>query len=200
MSETSGSQAGGTHAGDVGARRATVGEPTDEMSVNVPPTRPEALENAREAQAARTGEETFVPEPPSPDERIPADDDGVTAMDEDVRVAPRSASSTNDDVRMDEPPPSHAVSQEEIMSTGPIPDPAVTPEERQAREQVQQTREQVGTTVSALADKTDIKHRLQEVTPEKVVEEAKKRPKLLIAAAGVVAMVVLRRLMRRGKK
>ncbi|GAA4067789.1 DUF3618 domain-containing protein [Nonomuraea soli] len=199
MTETSGSQAGGTHAGDVGARRATVGEPTDEMSVNVPPTRPEALENAREAQAARTGEERFVPEPPSPDERIPADDENVRAMgddlkamDQDARTAPRSV--------MDEPPPSHAVFQEESMSTGPTPDPAVTPEERQAREQVQQTREQVGTTVSALADKADIKQRLQEVTPDKVVEEAKKRPKLLIAAAGVVAMVVLRRLMRRGKK
>ncbi|GAB2931718.1 DUF3618 domain-containing protein [Nonomuraea fastidiosa] len=57
------------HAGYVGARRATVGEPTDRESMNVPQTRPGAAENAHEAELAREGHETFIPESPVRDER-----------------------------------------------------------------------------------------------------------------------------------
>ncbi|MFI6602459.1 hypothetical protein ACIBHX_39930 [Nonomuraea sp. NPDC050536] len=55
-------------AGDVGARRATVGAPTDTESVNVPLTRPGAVENALEAEQEHRPHETFVPEPPISDE------------------------------------------------------------------------------------------------------------------------------------
>ncbi|GAA3098177.1 hypothetical protein [Nonomuraea salmonea] len=63
MSETDPGYSG-QHAGDVGARRATVGTPTDRESMNVPQTRPGAAENAHEAELKREGHETFIPETP----------------------------------------------------------------------------------------------------------------------------------------
>ncbi|MEV0612959.1 DUF3618 domain-containing protein [Nonomuraea sp. NPDC050404] len=60
------------HAGDVGAHRATVGTPTERESINVPPTRQGAADNARRAERARQEHETFIPEAPVPDERSEA--------------------------------------------------------------------------------------------------------------------------------
>ena len=56
----------------MGARRATVGEPTDSESINVPVTRPGAAENAHKAERAREGHETFIPEAPQRDDRTDA--------------------------------------------------------------------------------------------------------------------------------
>jgi hypothetical protein len=113
------------HAGDVGARRTTVGMPTDHESVNVPPTRPGAAENALKAEAARQEHETFIPEPPMADDRTEA----IEAREGEAESL--GAGSGNDD---DE-------------------------EEDEVRKNIKDTREELGNTVAALADKTDVKGR-----------------------------------------
>ncbi|MFG1710168.1 DUF3618 domain-containing protein [Nonomuraea sp. M3C6] len=183
------------HAGDVGARRATVGEPTERESINVPPTRPGAAENARRAEAARREHETFLPEPPISDERTeaaetwPAEEETVTST-----RGRREEDEEEDDVRKD----------------------------------IEETRRELGETVSALAAKTDIKGRATHAaetakdkaghaaeaakdtathaaevakdTATHAAEKAKKRPVLLVAAAGAVVAVVVRRIVRRRHK
>ncbi|MFC4113867.1 DUF3618 domain-containing protein [Nonomuraea zeae] len=207
------------HAGDVGARRATVGTPTEHESINVPPTRPGAAENARRAEAARQEHETFVPEAPVPDERTEGTESRRTEEE------PVRGERTGDD---DE-------------------------EEDDVRKDIEQTRKELGDTVSALADKADVKGRAShaaEVTRDRAVEaaevvkdraveaaevvkdravdaaevvkdkasevaskvresapdqvkdaaaEARKRPVLLIAVGGTVLALVVRRMMRRRK-
>ncbi|MEV0383677.1 DUF3618 domain-containing protein [Nonomuraea sp. NPDC050643] len=200
------------HAGDVGARRATVGTPTERESINVPPTRPGAAENARKAEAARREHETFIPEPPVQDERSEAAEHAKTE-EESVKGVRGEDDEEEDDVRKD----------------------------------IQETRRELGETVSALADKADVKARaghaaemakdkaahaaemakdkaadaaeivkdkasevagrVREGTPDQVKDaakdaaaEARKRPVLLIAAAGALTMFVLRRMMKRRKR
>lgn len=113
------------HAGDVGARRTTVGMPTDHESVNVPPTRPGAAENALKAEAARQEHETFIPEPPMADDRTEA------AEAREGEAESLGAGSGHDDEE----------------------------EEDEVRKDIKDTRENLGNTVSALADKTDVKGR-----------------------------------------
>ncbi|MEU4577509.1 DUF3618 domain-containing protein [Nonomuraea sp. NPDC023979] len=121
------------HAGTVGARRATVGTPTDAESINVPPTRPGAAENAHEAELAREEHETFIPEPPQADDRTDAvrsratEEESLTGG----RAAKRSGS--------------------EHRTQGDDADAV--------REDIRQTRRELGETVSALARKADVKSR-----------------------------------------
>jgi len=72
MSEMNPGRTDKQYAGTMGARRATVGEPTDNESINVPVTRPGAAENAHKAERAREGHETFIPEAPQRDDRTDA--------------------------------------------------------------------------------------------------------------------------------
>ncbi|HUR06627.1 MAG TPA: DUF3618 domain-containing protein [Nonomuraea sp.] len=211
------------HAGDVGARRTTVGMPTDHESVNVPPTRPGAVENALKADAARQEHETFIPEPPMADDRTEA------AEAREGEAESLGAESGNDDEE----------------------------EEDEVRKNIKDTREDLGNTVAALADKTDVKGRandaaeaakgkaaevaevakdravevaelakekvvvvadvakdkatevagkVRDVTPDqvkdaadKVATEARKRPVLAIAAAAGIVVLLLRRIMRRNR-
>ncbi|TMR19184.1 DUF3618 domain-containing protein [Nonomuraea turkmeniaca] len=205
MSETDPGYDSEHHAGDVGARRARVGTPTERESINVPPTRPGAAENARRAEAAREEHETFIPESPIRDERSEAT--------ESLRTEEESLQRTHGDPDDDE-------------------------EEGDVRKDIKETRQELGETVSALADKADLKGRASNAaetakgkateaaetakgkaadaaetvktkaadaaetvksTAGDAAEEAKKRPVLLIAAAGAVAAFVLRRLVRRRK-
>ena len=205
------------HAGNVGARRATVGTPTERESINVPPTRPGAAENARQAEAARQEHETFIPATPIPDERSEA---------------------------------AESLRTEEESLTGERGDDDEE-EDDDVRKDIEQTRRELGDTVSALADKADVKARashaaevakdraadaaevvkdraadaaevvkdkaadaaevvkdkasevagkVRESTPDQVKDaaaEAKKRPVLLIAVAGTAIAFVVRRMMRR---
>ncbi|MEV4170969.1 MULTISPECIES: DUF3618 domain-containing protein [unclassified Nonomuraea] len=183
------------HAGDVGARRATVGTPTERESINVPPTRPGAAENARRAEAARQEHETFIPETPIPDERSEAAEN-LRTEEESLRGA-------------------RGADDEE--------------EEDDVRKDIQETRREMGETVSALAEKADVKGRaehaaevakdraadaaeavrdkasevaskVREGTPDQVKDaaaEARKRPVLLIAVVGAVTAFVVRRVLRR---
>ncbi|MFB4275294.1 DUF3618 domain-containing protein [Nonomuraea sp. MTCD27] len=183
------------HAGDVGARRATVGTPTERESINVPPTRPGAAENARRAEAARQEHETFIPETPIPDERSEAAENLRTEEE-----SLRGARGTDDEE-----------------------------EEDDVRKDIQETRREMGETVSALAEKADVKGRaehaaevakdraadaaeavrdkasevaskVREGTPDQVKDaaaEARKRPVLLIAVVGAVTAFVVRRVLRR---
>ncbi|MGW0805353.1 DUF3618 domain-containing protein [Nonomuraea sp. NPDC002799] len=197
------------HAGTVGAHRATVGTPTESESINVPPTRPGAAENARQAEAARQEHETFIPEAPIPDERAEA------------------AESSR--------------AEEESLHPGRGEDDDEE-EEDDVRKDIKETRRELGDTVSALADKVDVKARaghaaetakimaadaaetvkgkasevasevagkasevagkVRESTPDQFKDaatEARKRPVLLIALAGAVVAFVVRRVVRRRK-
>ncbi|GAA2204780.1 hypothetical protein GCM10009850_005360 [Nonomuraea monospora] len=194
------------HAGDVGARRATVGTPTERESINVPPTRPGAADNARRAEVAREEHETFIPEAPIEDERSEAAEHSRTE-EESVRGA------SGDD-------------EEE--------------EEDRVRRDIQETRREMGETVSQLAAKADVKARaghaaeiakeravgaaevakeravgaadtvkgkafevadkVRENTPDQVKDaaaEARKRPVVLFVAVGAVTAFVVRRMMKR---
>ncbi|SDH51424.1 DUF3618 domain-containing protein [Nonomuraea jiangxiensis] len=120
------------HAGYVGARRATVGTPTERdsiNSINVPQTRPGAVENARRAEAARQEHETFLPENPIPDERAEAAESSRT---EEETVAGARGRREEDD-------------EEE--------------EEGDVRKDIKEARRELGDTISALAAKTDVKAR-----------------------------------------
>ncbi|NJP89053.1 DUF3618 domain-containing protein [Nonomuraea sp. FMUSA5-5] len=208
------------HAGDVGAHRATVGTPTERESINVPPTRPEAADNARRAEAARQEHETFIPEAPIQDERSEA----VEHLRTEEESLGSGAGRGNDEEEEDED---------------------------DVRKDIQETRREMGETVSQLAAKADVKARaghaaevakdraghaaevakdraghaaevakdraadaaelvkgkasevagkVRESTPDQVKDaaaEARKRPVLLIAVVGAVAAFAVRRMMRR---
>ncbi|MFG3436661.1 DUF3618 domain-containing protein [Nonomuraea sp. NPDC047897] len=256
------------HAGQVGAHRSTVGAPTDHESINVPQTRPGAEENARRAEAARDEHEVFDPEPPLPDER--------TALIEDREGEARSqtrSGDTHSDTRSDTRSDIHHDPHTGDPRTGgarsgtprPGRDRRAAPsrradtgnddEEEHVRNRIQETREDMGDTVAALAHKADVKARaseaaetakgkaaevagtvkgktaevagtvrgrtaevagtakgkatevagkVREVTPEqvkdaadKVTGQARKRPVLLLAAAGAVGVLVMRRMRAR---
>ncbi|MEV0586533.1 DUF3618 domain-containing protein [Nonomuraea sp. NPDC050310] len=204
MTESSGGEGPRVHAGDMGAHRATVGEPTDELSVNVPPTKPEALENARAAERAREPEEVFVAEPPVPDDRVGEQDTGEyrsARMDEQGRAKSHEHDAETMIV-------SHAPGGGSTRHAGTRADhhragDTTEADEARVRTEIVETRERVGETVEALTAKTDVKARLKEAAPanlHEAAEEVKKRPKLLVAAAGVVAALVIRKLLRRGRK
>ncbi|MFF4620987.1 DUF3618 domain-containing protein [Nonomuraea jabiensis] len=194
------------YAGNVGARRATVGTPTERESINVPPTRPGAAENARRVEEERTAHETFAPEPVIPDER-------TQALEREWAEA--------------ESPRHHHHSRTQhapgtARGTG-------HQEESNVRKEIEETRRELGETVGALAAKADVKARaahvaetakdraagmagsvkekatevagkVREGTPHQVKDaagQARKRPMLLVAAAGAVTAFVVRRMMQR---
>ncbi|MFE3449885.1 hypothetical protein ACFXJ8_13210 [Nonomuraea sp. NPDC059194] len=136
------------HAGDVGARRATVGMPTDHESINVPPTREGAVENAEAAAEARRPHEEFVPEGPIPDDRAMAEA-SASAHDSETPLGKRVAGWPGEGNASGNP----------------------------------------GTPVGAAVNETSVRG-----------AQAGHRPKLLIAAAGAVALLIARRLMKRGRK
>jgi hypothetical protein len=140
MSEMNPGRTDKQHAGTMGARRAAVGEPTDHESINVPPTRPGAAENAHEAERAREGHETFVPEAPQRDDRTDA-----------VR--------------------SRAVEEESLQGGEPRHEEHYSPDGEKrhgdqdtedVRQDIRQTRQELGETVHALAQKADVKSRAGE--------------------------------------
>ncbi|WP_431912050.1 DUF3618 domain-containing protein [Nonomuraea jabiensis] len=194
------------YAGNVGARRATVGTPTERESINVPPTRPGAAENARRVEEERTAHETFAPEPVIPDER-------AQALEREWAEA--------------ESPRHHHHSRTQhtpgtTRGTG-------QQEESKVRKEIEETRKELGETVGALAAKADVKARathvaetakdraagmagsvkekatevagkVRESTPHQVKDaagQARKRPMLLVAVAGAVTAFVVRRMMLR---
>ncbi|WP_049576315.1 DUF3618 domain-containing protein [Nonomuraea sp. SBT364] len=131
------------HAGTVGARRATVGTPTDHESINVPPTRPGAAENAHEAELAREEHETFIPEAPQVDDRTDAVES--RAVEEESLSGGRPAKGTGTARR------EHHGGHREHQAHGDDAD--------EVRADIRQTRQELGETVSALAHKADVKSR-----------------------------------------
>lgn len=74
----------------------------------------------------------------------------------------------------------------------------------QLREEIEEDREQLGDTVEALADKTDVKAQVQEKVAERkeqlkgTADQIKQRPVPVGAAvAGVLAALILLRILRR---
>jgi vacuolar-type H+-ATPase subunit H len=127
------------HAGDVGAHRATVGTPTERESINVPPTRPGAAENAERAAAAREEHETFIPESPIPDERTEAQE-SLAVEEESMTRQPETSRDRRTARR-------RGTDGEE---------------EDDVRKNIEETRRELGETVSALAGKADVKGRAAE--------------------------------------
>jgi hypothetical protein len=202
------------HAGNVGARRATVGTPTERESINVPPTRPGAAENARRVEEERTAHETFAPEPIIPDERAQALEREWTEAE-----SPRRHHHSGH----------HSGHPSGARHTPGTAGGTGHQEESNVRKEIQETRRELGETVGALAAKADVKARaahvaetakdraadmagsvkekasevadkVRESTPPQVKDaagRARKRPMLLVAAAGAVTAFVVRRMMLR---
>lgn len=149
MSETDPGYSG-QHAGDVGARRATVGTPTDRESINVPQTRPGAAENAHEAELKREGHETFIPETPIRDERAEADMSHGT--EEASLQGSRGAGERRTSSRMSTQGAARGDGARGRRSGGPTT-------EDELRREIEETRRELGATVGALAAKVDMRSR-----------------------------------------
>ncbi|MFI6290392.1 DUF3618 domain-containing protein [Nonomuraea sp. NPDC050790] len=159
------------NAGNVGARRATVGTPTDDISVNVPPTRPGAAENALADEAERESHETFVPQPPIAEER-PADD------------RPLPEATQDSDVQPEQEPGEEAVKQDIVRTRQDLGD---TVEALAAKADVpSRVRDQADEVMATAKEKAG-----------DAVTKAKKRPVLVLAAVGAVVALVVRRLLKR---
>ncbi|MEV4805214.1 DUF3618 domain-containing protein [Nonomuraea sp. NPDC049421] len=149
MSETDPGYSG-QHAGDVGARRATVGTPTDRESMNVPQTRPGAAENAHEAELKREGHETFIPETPIRDERAEADMSHGT--EEASLQGSRGGGERRTSSRMSTQGAARGDGARGRRSGGPTT-------EDELRREIEETRRELGATVGALAAKVDMRSR-----------------------------------------
>ncbi|MEV4563510.1 DUF3618 domain-containing protein [Nonomuraea sp. NPDC049419] len=149
MSETDPGYSG-QHAGDVGARRATVGTPTDRESMNVPQTRPGAAENAHEAELKREAHETFIPETPIRDERAEADMSHGT--EEASLRGSRGGRERRTSSRMSTQGAARGDGARERRSGG-----ATTEDE--LRREIEETRRELGATVGALAAKVNMRSR-----------------------------------------
>lgn len=240
-----------SHAGDVGARRATVGTPTDHESINVPPTRAGAAENAHQAEESRRPHEEFVAEGTVPDERVGSGEvvqppeipgSGKTAAWTHAGASGRTAASKEAELRAETAASAEFETAEETSrfvenggrgvarpaarrprgTTGSTTarDTEVFKEE-QVRKDITETRKELGDTVEAIVNKADVKGRATEAAgaakdkvvavadkmpvqvkdaADKVGAEARRRPALMIAAAGAVALFVIRRMMKRNRK
>jgi len=147
MSETDPGHSGDQHAGTVGAHRATVGTPTDPESINVSQTRPGAAENAHEAELAREGHETFIPEAPLEDDRTQAIES--RAVEEETLRG--GGPGRRDERRGDGRGDGHrGHKQPDVRDADEV------------RESIRETRQELGETVSALAHKVDVKSRASE--------------------------------------
>ncbi|MFI7447517.1 DUF3618 domain-containing protein [Nonomuraea sp. NPDC049714] len=151
MSEMNPGRTDKQHAGTVGARRAAVGEPIDHESINVPPTRPGAAENAHEAERAREGHETFVPEAPQRDDRTDA-----------VRSRAVEEESLQGGEPRHEQHPSDERHSRERHERRHSQDGARQQDADDVRQDIRQTRQELGETVHALAQKADVKSRAGE--------------------------------------
>ncbi|GAA1668028.1 hypothetical protein GCM10009733_076940 [Nonomuraea maheshkhaliensis] len=206
------------HAGDVGARRATVGTPTERESINVPPTRPGAAENAHRAEEARQEHETFVPEPPVPDERSEA------AGSHRTEELPAGGARRQDDEQEDEDDVRRDIekTRRELGETvsalaaktdvkGRAGHVAEVAKDR-AGHAAELAKDRAGHAAELAKDKAghaaelakgkaaDVAEKVRTSTPDQVKDVAagaRKRPMVLVALAGVVFAFVARRMMRR---
>ncbi|WP_433517765.1 DUF3618 domain-containing protein [Nonomuraea sp. CA-143628] len=211
------------HAGDVGARRTTVGMPTDHESVNVPPTRPGAVENAMKAEAARREHETFIPEPALVDERTEA-----AGAREGETESVRAKHASDEDEEEDDVHKNIKDTRQELGDTvaaladkadvkGRANDAAEAAKGK-ATEVAGVAKDKAAAVAELAKDKAvvvadvakdkaaEAAHKVRDVTPDqvkdaadKVTTEARKRPVLVIAAAGALVALVLRRIMRRNR-
>ncbi|PRX70443.1 uncharacterized protein DUF3618 [Nonomuraea fuscirosea] len=206
------------HAGNVGARRATVGTPTEHESINVPPTRPGAAENAHRAEVARQEHETFIPETPIPDERSEAA--GSHRTEEESMGGARGEDDDQedeDDVRRD----IEKTRQELGETVSALA--AKTDVKGRAGHAAELAKDKAGHAAELAKDKAghaaelardraagaadvvrdraaDVAEKVKAGTPDQVKDvaaEARKRPVMLVALAGVVVAFVARRMMRR---
>ncbi|MEU1387584.1 MULTISPECIES: DUF3618 domain-containing protein [unclassified Nonomuraea] len=197
------------HAGDVGARRATVGTPTERESINVPPTRPGAAENAERAELARQEHETFIPEPPVPDDRTEAVES--RAVEEESLAGGRGEDDEEeeeDDVRK-----SIKETRNELGDTvsalahkadlkGRATEAAGTAKGKVAEMTGVAKGKAAEVTGTAKGMAGEVAGKVREATPHQVKDAAtgaRKRPVLLLAAAAAVTALVVRRLRKRNR-
>ena len=147
------------HAGYVGARRATVGEPTDRESMNVPQTRPGAAEHAHEAELAREGHETFIPETPVQDEREEAA--GHSRTEEKSLRGSRGAKERRASARMStqgEAVPARGDGHRTASGREASGRRSPPMTEEDLRREIEETRRELGATVGALMEKANVKN------------------------------------------
>jgi hypothetical protein len=218
------------HAGDVGAHRATVGTPTERESINVPPTRPGAADNARQAEIAREEHETFIPETPIPDERTEAAEShtaeeeslgrghgvDLEKEDDDVRKSIKdtrnelgdtvSALADKADVKGRAAEAADKAKGRAAEATGVAKGKAAEAAgtAKGVASEVAGTAKGVASEVAGTAKgkASEVAGKVRGATPEPVKEaatEAKKRPVLLLAAAGAVIALIVRRVRKRNR-
>ncbi|MGN9842347.1 DUF3618 domain-containing protein [Nonomuraea sp. H19] len=193
------------HAGNVGARRATVGTPTEGESINVPPTRPGAAENAREAEAAREGHETFIPQAPIRDERS-EDTESLRTEEESLRGTQGDYGEEEADVRKNIKETREGLGETVNSLAGKADvkgraSSAAETAKSRAAGAAETAKSRAAGTAGTVKDKTsETVGKVSETAQEQVQEVTavlKKRPVLLIAAAGTVVAFVVRRVIRR---
>ncbi|MFI9590395.1 DUF3618 domain-containing protein [Nonomuraea sp. NPDC052265] len=196
------------HAGDVGARRATVGTPTERESINVPPTRPGAAENARRAELARQEHETFIPETPVPDDRTEAVES--RAVEEESVTGGRGE---DDDEEEDDVRKSIKETRNELGDTvsalahkadfkGRAAEAAGTAKGKVAEVTGVAKGKAAEVTGTAKGMAEEVAGKVREATPHQVKDAAtgaRKRPVLLLAAAAAVTALIVRSLRKRSR-
>ncbi|MEU5864095.1 MULTISPECIES: DUF3618 domain-containing protein [unclassified Nonomuraea] len=198
------------HAGDVGARRATVGTPTERESINVPPTRPGAAENARRAELARQEHETFIPETPVPDDRTEAVES--RAVEEESLTGGRGEDEDEDE-EDDDVRKSIKETRNELGDTvsalahkadlkGRAAEAAGTAKGKVAEVTGVAKGKAAEVTGVAKGKAGEVADKVREATPHQVKDAAtgaRKRPVLLMAAAAAVTAIIVRSLRKRSR-
>ncbi|MFF0860827.1 DUF3618 domain-containing protein [Nonomuraea sp. NPDC003560] len=197
------------HAGDVGARRATVGTPTERESINVPPTRPGAAENAKRAELARQEHETFIPETPVPDDRTEA----VESRAVEEESLGGGGGRGEDDEEEEDVRKSIKETRNELGDTvsalahkadlkGRAAEAAGTAKGKVAEMTGVAKGKAAEVTGTAKGMAGEVAGKVREATPHQVKDAAtgaRKRPVLLLAAAAAVTALVVRRLRKRNR-
>ncbi|MEV0596260.1 DUF3618 domain-containing protein [Nonomuraea cavernae] len=160
------------HAGEVGARRSRVGMPTDDKSINVPLTRAGAAENALHAEEEREEHGAFIPEAPLEDDRAAA----VRAREIEARSQQGGHAGP-------------AGTQTTTTRSGAGRRRWVgDDEEDRVREEIRTTRQELGETVAALADKANVKARANDAAAAAKVRAADATAAARHKAADAAAM------------
>ncbi|GGO76624.1 DUF3618 domain-containing protein [Nonomuraea cavernae] len=146
------------HAGEVGAHRSRVGMPTDDKSINVPPTRAGAAENALHAEEEREEHGKFIPEAPLEDDRAAA----LRARELETRSLQGG----------DQAGPAGTHTTTRHTGTGGRRWAVGDDEEERVREEIRTTRQELGETVAALADKANVKARANDAAAAAKVRAA----------------------------
>lgn len=187
------------HAGDVGARRTTVGIPAEEDSmgsINMPQTRPGAYYNELARELDNRGHEAFIPA----HDTTGGDVTDVTGQEEERAAEARAYiedgwREQDDEVKADLA--ARARADEWATARGAPPSRAdVTRGAQEARDDVRASTESVDEMRRAAEERVDAAH---EAVPAQESSGGKQRA-MIAVAAGTIAVFFARRVLRKGRR